>query len=127
MPGSKSERSEYSVLEKAQEEGNKLLYDTTKHLTTLCTGSLLLLVTFLEKLFSSPLWKPLVAAAFVCLFLSLISSVVTMLAIGDRVYQASDQDKDAERTLLFGGGASLIGFLLGVLCLVAFALRNFFV
>lgn len=61
MPDPKSQRTEFTVFEKAQEEGNKLLYDTTKHLATLCTGSLLLLVTFLEKLFTSPLWKPLAA------------------------------------------------------------------
>jgi len=43
--------------EKADQEGEKLYFDSMKHLTTLSTGSVLLLVTFLEKLFSSPRWR----------------------------------------------------------------------
>lgn len=48
---------------KADQEGEKLYFDSMKHLTTLNTGSVLLLVTFLEKLFSSPRWRVLVAVS----------------------------------------------------------------
>ena len=51
-----SERTDNSTM-----EGNKLLYDTLKHLTTLCTGSIIILVAFLEKIFLNAEWKFLVS------------------------------------------------------------------
>ena len=53
----------YSVQQTAHEESWKLQYDIYKHLTTLSTGSILLLITFLEKLFARPIWKWLVIVA----------------------------------------------------------------
>jgi hypothetical protein len=55
--------------ETKQEEINELeifkqSVDFFKHLTTLDTGSILLLAAFLEKLFSNPHWKILVAVSF---------------------------------------------------------------
>jgi hypothetical protein len=47
----------YSVKERSLEEGNKLFYDVFKHLTTLSTGSILILVAFLENLFVDPQYK----------------------------------------------------------------------
>jgi len=45
-------------------EGQKLFHDTFKHLTTLNTGSILILATFLEKFFKVPTWKILIPMAF---------------------------------------------------------------
>ncbi|HET6889661.1 MAG TPA: hypothetical protein VFH31_01050, partial [Pyrinomonadaceae bacterium] len=54
----------------------KLLADYLKHTATLSTGSLVLLTIFLEKLFSKPRWKILVAFALGGFTLSLMGSVV---------------------------------------------------
>lgn len=52
---------ERDVREKRYVEGEKLLFDSSKHLTTLCTGSMLVLIAFLEKIFKGSLhWKALV-------------------------------------------------------------------
>jgi hypothetical protein len=48
------QRAEKAALIKADEESVKMQYDGFKHLTTLNTGSILLLVAFLERVFSNP-------------------------------------------------------------------------
>ena len=50
-----SEQSHYD--RGGEAEFRKLWSDYLKHLTTLSTGSILLIATFLEKLFSQPRWK----------------------------------------------------------------------
>jgi hypothetical protein len=37
-------------------EGNKLLHDTMKQLITISTGSILIMIAFLEKVFKNPEW-----------------------------------------------------------------------
>jgi hypothetical protein len=45
-------------------ERMKILYDLNKHITTLSTGTLLLMAGWLDKVFKTPVWKPLAAGAF---------------------------------------------------------------
>jgi O-antigen/teichoic acid export membrane protein len=71
--------------EKSDEEGEKLFFESMKHLTTLSTGSILLLVTFLEKLFSNPRWKALIAVTLVSFVVSIVCSVSSMLQSANHV------------------------------------------
>jgi Na+/citrate or Na+/malate symporter len=123
---SQTSRSQYTVTEKAQEEGNKLLYDTLKHLTTLSTGSIVLLATFLEKLFKTPHWKALVVIAFISFLISIVVAFVTMGFVGDRVYSGGRSEEFLEKLLLWLLLASISLFLTGVTSFAAFSLRNFF-
>ena len=107
-------------------EGNKLDHDTYKHLTTLSTGAILLLATFLEKFFQQPEWKFLIGIAFVSLIISTVASVAAMFLISHDV-------SSGENSLLGGLVVSSItillscgGFLLGLITFVMFALKNFF-
>jgi len=52
-------------------ETQKVVFDYIKHLTTLNTGSIVLLTALLEKLFTNPEWKPLIGATFISLIISL--------------------------------------------------------
>ena len=105
-------------------EQYKVFYDFFKHLTTLSTGSILLLATLLKDLFKSPEWSPLVAVSFVCFTLTILGSVVSMLMFGSQVVHQKAPE---------GGSANfLIGFLIAVgilffaavLALVMFTLKN---
>lgn len=71
--------------EKAREEGAKLFYDALKHTTTLSTGAVIILITFLEKLFSNPYWRVLVPIALGSFFVSVVTSVIGMVYIADYV------------------------------------------
>ncbi len=109
-----------------RQEGEKLYFDSMKHLTTLNTASILLLVTFLEKLFRQPRWKALIAVTLGSLAVSILCSVSSML-------QSANYVKNSGRL----GGleikvqgliyyASLAAFLIGILSLVAFGFRNLY-
>lgn len=112
--------------QKAHEESWKLRYDTYKHLTTLSTGSILLLVTFLEKLFTRPLWKGLVIAAFCMFFLAILASFSVMNMVVSFIREGETGQRD-ERQSLALIRVALFSFLLGVVSLIIFAVKNLFV
>lgn len=117
-------KQEYTVKQKATEEANKLFYDTFKHLTTLSTGSILILVALLDKVFEHPQWKALIVAAFVSFIISTLSSILMMFVVGASV-EALKSDAGGK----IGGVSFLVtigGFLLGIISLVIFAIKNFF-
>lgn len=115
--------SAYTPQQTAHEESWKLQYDIYKHLTTLSTGSILLLITFLEKLFSRPLWKWLVPVALCCLFASVFFSFVVMNILASYVRDMGKDDRYIRINLaiIF---ISLGLFSLGILSLIVFAVKN---
>ncbi len=117
--------TDYSINQKANEESWKLRYDTYKHLTTLSTGSILLLATFLEKLFVRPVWKGLVIAAFCLFFLSILLSFFLMNILVSFIREMESEKKDEKLGAIFVS-AALISFLLGVISLITFALKNLY-
>jgi hypothetical protein len=107
-------------------EGNKLLHETMKQLVTISSGSILILIAFWEKIFKEPfkepLWKPLVAVAFVGFLICIIAAVVMMRTISLNVgagYTKSYQyiERPARRI-------AYVSFLLGIAALVVFVIRN---
>jgi predicted membrane channel-forming protein YqfA (hemolysin III family) len=108
------------------EEGAKLYYDAMKHLTTLATGATLILVTFLEKLFTSPRWRALVAGTFISLIFSIIASFASMINFAHIVSRSGNLDKELSRTSEQVFYVSIVSFILGIICLVIFTLRNLF-
>ncbi len=125
MESQAQESTSHAPVQKANEEGWKLKYDIYKHLTTLNTGSVLLLVTFLEKLFKNPRWKGLVIASF-CLFLaSLLASMVVMNILASAVQNMKIDEAYESRNfkvIVF----TLATFLAGVISLVMFAVINLY-
>ena len=111
---------------KQEMEGHKLDHDTYKHLTTLSTGTILILATFMEKFFQQPKWRILIGAIFVNLMISVLASVIAMFCIS---YDMAEGGETSELSPRFQGVIVLLscgGFLLGIMSFVAFALRNFF-
>lgn len=109
------------------EEGRKLYYDLFKHLTTLSSGSILLLVTFKEKLFPAgdAEWKPLMGWVFFLFMLCIVSSVITMgfyAAAITRPRQASSIGFVSVVGILISA-ASFVGAFVG---LITFAFKNIY-
>lgn len=100
----------------------KLSFDWCKHVSTLSTGSLLLMVTFLEKLKAQPSWKFLLPIAL----LGFVAAILGTLAV--QLEHLITEDYDAKPTFLgkFGMRATPFGFLVGIVFVLVFALKNLF-
>ncbi|MBA2704403.1 MAG: hypothetical protein H0U60_11180 [Blastocatellia bacterium] len=116
----------YSIEQKANVAGVKLYYDTCKHTTTLSTASVLLLLAFLEKLFPTPRWKFVVVLAFGSFILSIFFSVFAMLQFAEIVRTMGRLSEARLKVAYWIFYGSLLLFAWGILCLVFFALINFF-
>ena len=101
----------------------ELLHDYLKHLTTLSTGSILLIVAFLEKLFPNPEWKFLVAVAL----LGFTIVIVLALLLQFFVLQDMDPDTPSFETIARPCFLTLAGsFLVAITSIVVFAFKNLF-
>ena len=111
-------------------EHYKLTFDYLKHLTTLSTGSIILLVSFLEKIFAQPRWKPLVAVSLSGFTLSVLGALIQhtqMLYWSFPSYRANDHPRPEPVIIgIIGIFVTWLSFLLGVTCLTVFAIKNLF-
>src|SRR2546422_7113179 len=107
---------------KLRTEGNKLLHDTMKQLITISSGSILILFALLEKLFTSPRWKFLVALAVAGFLTCTVASLVMMRTISLNVganYTVNYQGTEVPaRNLAYASFLSALG------ALVVFVIRN---
>jgi len=106
----------------ARFEAERLGFDWFKHLTTLSTGALLLLVTFLEKLFVHPLWRPLIGVAVVGFIGAVLGSLLAMAGYIYKVRINTETPKYA----MWGSTLAMLGFVGGPIALAIFALRNLY-
>ena len=106
----------------------RIEFEYLKHLTTICTGSILLVVAFLEKLFDKPEWKCSIAIALASFLLSIILCAVAQLLIIEKVSEKKDiihRDRVQKCTIGILLSA-LTTYVLGVIFLTAFGLKNLF-
>ena len=123
----KEKVSDLTAVQKARQEGQKLLYDTCKHLTTLNTGSILILATFLKEFFIKDReWTCLIAVVFSALIISMISSVATMLALSRNVFYLREATETGTRIGAISIFISVGAFIVGIIGLVVFVLKNFY-
>ena len=73
-----SEQVEESKQEGDILEGYKHYFEFFKHLTTINTGSIIILITFIEKLFANPEWNFLIIVCLVGFIISLMCSLGAM-------------------------------------------------
>lgn len=110
------------------DEGRKLYYDLFKHLTTLSSGSILLLVAFKEKLFPDSAvieWNDLMGIAFFLFLLCIVSSVFTMGSYAAAVVDPSEASSIGD-TSIIAVGVSTLSFLGAFVALTAFAMKNLY-
>lgn len=111
-------------------ERYKLLAEYYKHLTTLSTGSIVLLAAFLtaflKQLPAQPEWKFFVALALVSFIVSCISS--SLFAHSLTVYEFPGSRNETSTWIAASSGLSIllswISLLVGISALLAFALKN---
>ena len=105
-------------------EHYKVVFDYLKHITTLSTGSILLMATFVDKLFVSSEWKILakfsISGFMICILAATLS--YTLAIIDLRLSVKSNEFLD----VLLGFAIITIwfSFLLGVFSLAIFAWIN---
>jgi hypothetical protein len=107
-------------------EGLKLFFDVFKHLTTLCTGSIVLLATFHEKLSGTAKWQSLIAIAFAGFIVSIAGSVVLMLSTARSIRRNETSDQLTDRMGNLSYLVAVTGFAVGAVCLGVFGVRNLF-
>lgn len=100
--------------------------DYIKHLTTLATGAIVVLSTFLEKLFAQPEWTFLVGVALGGFLASLISAVFAHTALVHILYRPQEPNRRDERQAWIASVAQFVTFLFGMVALSIFAIRNLF-
>jgi heme/copper-type cytochrome/quinol oxidase subunit 2 len=99
-------------------------YDYLKHLTTLSTGSVVVLVTFAEKFTKAPKWNFLFGVSLSFFLASVVFSLVCMLfVLSARRYE--DHEPDWENNIIISTFL-LTGFclIIGVLSLTIFGILN---
>lgn len=102
----------------------KIIFDYLKHLATLSTGSIVLITTFLDKTFTQPQWKFLVVSAISGFMTSVVGSIIhyTLMIFdfpGNRKSGALEI-RLMSYSLIF----SWAGFLIGIVSLSLFAIKN---
>src|SRR5205823_5624815 len=106
------------------EAHKKQTFAYLRHLNTLSSGAIILQIGFLEKVFPHPKWKFLVAISLSSFVASIIASVISQTIILGRY---SDEEWGGESrvgcTALYG---VWLGFILGLVSIVIFAMRNLF-
>ncbi len=107
-------------------ESLKLSYDLFKHVTTLSTGSLLLLATLLDKFFKAPEWSFLIGVTFTAFLISLVGSLALMFTLSRTIAGSGEVSDPIDRLGVFGVISSVGGFILGFGTLIAFTLKNFY-
>lgn len=107
-------------------ESWKLVYDFFKHITTLDTGAILLLVGLLEKLFKEPKWRPLVGLAIILFLTSLVSCLATMYLMAFFISQGGKPGGFPEAIAIVPFLLAIVGFVGGLCCLGAFTMKNFY-
>ncbi len=104
-------------------EHNKIVIDYLKHLTTLSTGAIILQTAFLEKLFPHPKWKAVIVISLLSFAFSVVSSVVAFTVVISTKF-ADWRGKPEARVGCLAFVGAWGGFLLGIVTLATFAIRN---
>ena len=108
-------------------EFHKAFYDYLKHLSTLATGSIVLLAAMLEKLFAQPRWKLLVVTSVGGFLLTVVASVLAYSLMVLNFPRPGISSKKWEGNVVFWAMLlTWIGFFEGVFSLAVFIVRNLF-
>jgi hypothetical protein len=110
---------------KEEQEGAKLLHDACKHLTTLSSGSIVILATFLTK---APILhaKSFLIAALILLVISVASSswAIFNLAVYVRDYHNKKKATRYMEHSIISISVAIVTFLFGLITLVIFIIWN---
>lgn len=125
-------QKEYESILSRSLDINKVSFEAMKHLTTLSAGSIVLMVTFLERLFNTNReWIGLVGLALVCFVASIVCAVssmtkqpivMTLLVVAKKMDDVEPQALRQHKIERI----AFVTFLIGIISLVLFALKNLY-
>jgi len=119
------ESTEYTVAHKAFEEGVKLNFEASKHLTTLNTGAILIILTLFERMFNDKSSAQEMIAALILFLVSIVVSVLTMIALGSAVRDVEFQKKYGRNyAALIMNIIAVMCFVSGIVCLAFSVISN---
>lgn len=104
-------------------EARRVLHDYLKHVATLSTGSILIIVTFLEKLSEQPTWTWLVAVTIIAFAICIIATIVAQVGNFESLTIKVEPDELNNLTFI----AMLLTwacFSIGVISMVIFGVAN---
>jgi hypothetical protein len=105
-------------------EEQKLTFDYIKHITTLDTGSIVLLATFLEKFFKKPEWRVLIIPTFLGFVVSAIALGLASIGILRSIRTPTDISTGLRTFTAVAFLIGVFGFLLGMTSLALLAVKN---
>lgn len=108
----------------ARREGLKLFFDVFKHLTTLASGSIVILVTFLGSQQSTPKWRIMIAMSFLGFLVAIVGSILVLLSTARTIRRNDTTDQLPDALGNRGYYIAVVGFAAGIGCLALFGLRN---
>jgi uncharacterized membrane protein len=106
----------------------KMLVEYLRHITALSTGSIVLMASFLEKIFPRPHWKFAVVISFLGFMIAVASSVLVYSVVVFYENPTKHREYTPDWAATMGGLGMFmtwIGFMIGVMTLALFAIRNF--
>ncbi|MGB8951972.1 MAG: hypothetical protein WCC06_04820 [Candidatus Aminicenantales bacterium] len=118
----------YEDLKKAF-DSHKYYFEFFKHITTLDTGIIILMSTLLDKLFNKPEWNCLLLISLPSFMISLVFSVYMMYFIASLMRREENNPgipSHDKKPALIGTFGSAGFFLIGLICLLIFTIRNLF-
>lgn len=110
--------------QKMRTEGNKLLHETMKQLVTISSGSILLMITFWEKVLLTRRWPGLIVVVFVGFLVSIIASIKMMRTISLNVGAGYTRNFQPTERIVYP--VAILSFLGAVGALVVFVIKNLF-
>ena len=104
----------------------KIEFEYLKHLTTISTGSILLIVAFLEKLFKHPESKYLIAISLCCFLGSISFCAFSQLTIIEKASEKINSTliKTVQHWTIGLMLIALCMYVIGIICLVIFGIIN---
>lgn len=104
-------------------ERKKFNIDVYKHFVTISSASIAVLATFMTKVFSRPLeWRPLGIASLIALLVAVYGFSVTI--VFEVIIQKKDMKDEMTQAMMATGFTSSLSFVLGMICLGFFAVKN---
>jgi hypothetical protein len=99
----------------------KLIHDHTKHLSTLSTGSLVLMITFYEKLGNPTQWRFLLAIALIGFVLTILAATTAQVGTIDF---ADPEHKKRDVATGISFMVSWLSFCIAIVALCVFGVKN---
>jgi hypothetical protein len=101
-------------------------FEYLKHLTTVSTGAILLIIAFLEKIFKQPRCTTAVSVSLVCFMSTIILCAIAQASI---IEKASEKESIGWRNRVQNLTTSILllalsSFVVGMISLVVFGLKN---